>query len=52
MSSDQPRIEGRTAYVQTVAEAFAASDLPNIDDVVIEDNMERIRMQKILRAMR
>jgi len=46
------RIEGRTAYVQTVAEAFKATDLAGIDDVVIENNAERIKMQRLLKGFR
>jgi len=46
------RIEGRTAYVGTVSEAFDASDLAGVDDVVIEDNAERLKMQRLLRGFR
>lgn len=46
------RVEGRTAYVATVADAFAASDLAGIDDVVIENNAERLKMQRLLKGFK
>lgn len=45
------RIEGRTAYVSTVAEALDASFLDGVDDVVIEDNAERLKMQRLMKAL-
>ena len=45
------RIEGSTAYVSTVDEAFAVIDNPDVEDYVIEDNMERIKMLRLLKAM-
>ena len=46
------RVEGKTAYVSTVAEAFSATDLEGVDDVVIEDNAERLNMQRLLKGFR
>jgi hypothetical protein len=46
------RIEGKTAYVQTAADALEASWLEGVDDVVIEDNMERIKLQRLLKGFR
>jgi len=45
------RIEGTTAYVGTFNEAFAVIDNPEVEDFVIEDNAERIKMQRLLKAM-
>lgn len=38
--------------VLTVKEALEACDLPGVTDVVITDNMERIKMQKLMRGLR
>ena len=44
------RVEGRTAYVQTAKDALEVCDWDGLDDVVIEDNMERIKMQKLMKG--
>ena len=44
------RIEGKTAYVSTVKEALDASFLEGVDDVVIEDNIERLKMERLLKG--
>jgi len=44
------RVQGRTAYVSTVTEALDASFLDGVEDVVIEDNNERLKMQKLLKG--
>jgi hypothetical protein len=44
------RVEGRTAYVSTASEALDASFLDGIDDVVIEDNAERLKMERLLKG--
>lgn len=41
-----------TIEVKTAAEAFTVCDWDGVTDVVITDNMERIRMQKIIRGLR
>lgn len=45
------RIEGGTAYVRTAAEAMQVCDHPGIESVVIEDNTERIKMQRMMRGL-
>lgn len=45
------RVEGGTAYVQTAAEAMQVCDHPGIESVVIEDNAERIKMQRMMRGL-
>lgn len=45
------RVEGRTAYVQTGRAAMAVCDF-DIDDVVIEDNAERLRFTRMLKGFR
>ena len=45
-----PRIEGRTAYVATVKDALDASFLEGVDDVVIEANAERLKMERLLKG--
>lgn len=42
----------KTAYVSTVSEALRASSLSGVDDVVIEDNDERLKMQKLSKGFR
>lgn len=44
------RIEGRTAYVSTASEALDAAFLEGVDDVVIEDNTERLKMERLLKG--
>lgn len=41
-----------TIEVKTASEAFEACDWDDITNVVITDNMERIRMQKLIRGLR
>ena len=41
-----------TVYVKTVAEALDVCTADGITDVVIEDNAERIKMQKLMRGLR
>jgi hypothetical protein len=38
--------------VLTAAEALEVCDWPGVEDVIITDNMERIRMQKLMRGLR
>jgi len=38
--------------VKTAAEALEVCDWDGVTDVVITDNMERIRMQKLMRGLR
>lgn len=38
--------------VATAAEAFAVCDWPEFTDVVITDNLERIKLQKLMRGLR
>jgi len=45
------RVEDNIAYVDTVAEALQVCDAPDIDDVVIEDNAERIKMQRLIKGL-
>lgn len=45
------RIEGRTAYVATASEALVACEREGVDDVVIEDRLESLKMQLLLRAV-
>lgn len=44
------RIDNGTAYVQTVQQALEVCDQPGVDDVVIEDPDERIKLARILRG--
>lgn len=44
------RVEGRTAYASTVSEALDAAFLEGVDDVVIEDNAERLKMERLLKG--
>lgn len=44
--------ETKTAYVSTVSEALRASALSGVEDVVIEDNEERLKMQHLLKGFR
>lgn len=41
-----------TIEVATAKEAFEVCDWSGVTDVVITDNMERIKMQKIIRGLR
>jgi hypothetical protein len=45
------RIEGTTAYVDSIVEAFEACELPGVKDVVIEDNAERLKMQRLMKGL-
>jgi hypothetical protein len=42
------RVEGVKAYVANMREAFQACDIPGVQSVVIEDNLERIKLEKIM----
>ncbi len=46
------RIDGDVAYVTTLREALEICDQPGLESVVIEDNMERIKFHKMMRAFR
>lgn len=39
-----------TAYVDSVAEALEICDAPNVTNVVIRDNAERLKLNRILRG--
>lgn len=41
------RVEGATAYVTTMREAFEACDQPGVDYVVVEDRDERLKLAQI-----
>lgn len=45
------RIEKGIAYVDTVNEAFEAADTPGVTAVEIQDNMERIKMNKLIKGL-
>lgn len=45
------RVEGDTGYVQTVADAFAVSDIP-LDSIVIEDRAESLKAKKLIKGFR
>jgi hypothetical protein len=45
------RIDGRRAYVKTAREALAVCDI-DIDDVVVEDRDDAMKLQKLARAFR
>lgn len=45
------RIEGRVAYVDTVAEALEVAD-QDLDDVIIEDRAESLKMAKLIKGFR
>lgn len=50
--ADPPvRYEGRTAYVQTARQAMHVSDRPGVSYVVIEDNAERIKLNRLVKAI-
>lgn len=44
------RIDGNVAHVDTVGEAFQICETPGIDDVIIEDNIERLKLQRLLKG--
>ena len=46
------RYVGNTAYVQTLSQALAVSDEPNVAFVVIEDNAERIKLNRLTKALK
>lgn len=45
------RIVGRRAYVDTASEALDASILDGVDDVVISDHAEVLKLERLLRAV-
>lgn len=45
------RFVGNTAYVMTVADALRVSDYPGVDFVVIEDNAERAKLNRLAKAL-
>lgn len=45
------RFVGNTAYVHTVADALAVSDYPGVDFVVIEEPAERVKLQRLTKAL-
>jgi hypothetical protein len=45
------RVESNKGYVQTFADALAASDIP-LDDIVIEDREESLKAAKVIKGMR
>lgn len=45
------RVDGDRAYVQTCADAFAVLDVPAVEDVVIENNTERIKMGRLMKGL-
>lgn len=45
------RVEDGTAYVQTVRQALEVCDWPGVEFVVIEDNMERIKFNRISKVL-
>ncbi|QPX62621.1 hypothetical protein SEA_WOLLYPOG_72 [Arthrobacter phage Wollypog] len=44
------RIDGEVAHVDTVAEAFEVADMPGLKDVIITDNMERLKLHRLLKG--
>lgn len=50
--ADPPvRYVGNTAYVQTARQAMHVADEPNVSYVVIEDNAERIKLNRLVKAI-
>lgn len=46
------RMDETTAYVRTASEALEVCDAPGVDFVVVEDNAERIKLQRTIKALR
>ena len=44
-------VDGDTAHVTTVAEAFQVCNVEGVEHVVVDDNAERIKLAKIIRHM-
>lgn len=45
------RYEGNTAYVQTARQAMHVADEPSVRYVVIENPAERIKLQRMIKAL-